>query len=219
MMNAGNDRDRWLAVVFLVGFCSTITRAGEVTWGNVQRIPEDLQSRFIDEYAIKPDDATILTISRAVADYFEATVPALRESPQIVANWVIGDLAAALNKDGIDITESKIKPDQLGVLLNRIQDGTISGKIAKELFDAMWEGEGGADEIIEAKGLRQITDSSAIEEIVDAVIAANPAQVEQYRAGKDKLLGFFVGQVMKETGGKANPGQVNKVLKRRLKKS
>ncbi len=102
--------------------------------------------------------------------------------------------------------------------MSRIQDGTISGKIAKEVFEAMWTGGGGADEIIEAKGLRQITDSSAIEKIVDAVIAANPDQVEQYRAGKDKVLGFFVGQVMKETGGKANPGQVNEVLKGRLRK-
>ena len=159
-----------------------------------------------------------MTLSRAVADYFEATVAAFKDNPKIAANWITGELSAALNRDGVDISDSKIAPADLAALLSRIQDGTISGKIAKEVFEAMWTGGGGADEIIEAKGLRQITDSSAIEKIVDAVIAANPDQVEQYRAGKDKVLGFFVGQVMKETGGKANPGQVNEVLKGRLRK-
>jgi aspartyl-tRNA(Asn)/glutamyl-tRNA(Gln) amidotransferase subunit B len=181
-------------------------------------LPDAKQSRFVEQYDVKPADAGILTVSRAVADYFEATVAAFKDNPKIVANWITGELSAALNRDGIDITDSKIAPADLAALLSRIQDGTISGKIAKEVFEAMWTGGGGADEIIEAKGLRQITDSSAIEKIVDAVIAANPDQVEQYRAGKDKVLGFFVGQVMKETGGKANPGQVNEVLKGRLGK-
>ncbi len=170
------------------------------------------------QYELKVEDTEILTLSRAVADYFEAVATKFPGKAQTAANWVIGDLSAALHRDGVDITDSKIGPADLAGLLSRIQDGTISGKIAKEVFDAMWVGEGGADEIIEAKGLKQITDSSAIEKIVDAVIAANPAQVEQYQAGKDKLLGFFVGQVMKETGGKANPGQVNEVLKARLRK-
>lgn len=134
----------------------------------------------------------------------------------MVANWIIGDLSGALNRDGLDIADSRIAPADLAGLLRRIQDGTISGKMAKEVFEAMWAGEGTADQIIAAKGLEQITDAQAIGKIVDAVIAANPAQVEQYRAGKDKLLGFFVGQVMKETGGKANPGQVNEILRRRL---
>ena len=179
-------------------------------------LPDAKQSRFVDQYELKVDDAGILTLNRAVADYFEAVATEFTGKAQTAANWVIGDLSAALNRDGVDITDSKIGPADLAGLLSRIQDGTISGKIAKEVFDAMWAGEGDADEIIESKGLKQITDSSAIEKIVDAVIAANPGQVEQYQAGKDKLLGFFVGQVMKETGGKANPGQVNEVLKRRL---
>jgi len=181
-------------------------------------LPDAKRSRFIEQYELKPGDAGILTVSRAVADYFEATVAAFKDNPKVAANWITGELSAALNRDGFDISDSKIAPADLAALLSRIQDGTISGKIAKEVFEAMWTGGGGADEIIEAKGLRQITDSSAIEKIVDAVIAANPDQVEQYRAGKDKVLGFFVGQVMKETGGKANPGQVNEVLKGRLRK-
>jgi aspartyl-tRNA(Asn)/glutamyl-tRNA(Gln) amidotransferase subunit B len=121
-----------------------------------------------------------------------------------------------LNKEGIEIGDSRIEAAALAALLNRIADDTITGKIAKEVFDSMWSGEGAADDIIEAKGLKQITDSSAIESIVDAVIAANPAQADDYRAGKDKLLGFFVGQVMKKTGGKANPGQVNDILRKKL---
>ncbi len=181
-------------------------------------LPDAKQARFVEQYELKPDDAGILTLSRPVADYFEAVASEYPGKPQTAANWVIGDLSAALHRDGVAISVSKIGPADLAGLLGRIEDGTISGKIAKEIFEAMWAGEGSADEIIEGKGLKQITDSSAIEKIVDAVIAANPAQVEQYQAGKDKLLGFFVGQVMKETGGKANPGQVNKVLKSRLKK-
>ena len=135
---------------------------------------------------------------------------------QVVANWVIGDLSGALNRDGIEIDDSHISAENLAGLLDRIADNTISGKIAKEVFEAMWAGEGTADEIIEAKGLKQITDSSAIESIVDEVIAANPSQVAEYQSGKDKLIGYFVGQVMQKTGGKANPGQVNQILKAKL---
>jgi aspartyl-tRNA(Asn)/glutamyl-tRNA(Gln) amidotransferase subunit B len=126
-------------------------------------------------------------------------------------------LSALLNKENVDIQESRISATRLAGLLDRIADNTISGKIAKEVFEAMWSGEGSADEIIEAKGLKQITDTGAIESIVDAVIEANPGQAAEFRAGKEKLLGFFVGQVMKETGGKANPGQVNQILKTKLK--
>ncbi len=180
-------------------------------------LPDAKHARFIEQYELKPDDAAVLTLSRPVADYFEAVAGDFAGKAQTAANWVVGELSAALNRDGVDITDSKVGPTNLAGLLSRIQDSTISGKIAKEVFDAMWAGEGGADEIIEAKGLKQITDSSEIEKIVDAVIAANPAQVEQYQAGKDKLLGFFVGEVMKESGGKANPGRVNEVLKARLK--
>ena len=189
----------------------------EVVKMSLPELPDAKQARFIDEYAIKPDDAAILTVSRPIADYFEAATAKFEDNAQTVANGVIGDLAAALHRDGVEIIDSKIGPEELAGLLRRIQDGTISGKIAKQVFEAMWVGEGSADAIIEAKGLQQISDSSAIEKIVDAVIAANPGQVEQYKAGKDKLLGFFVGQVMKDTGGKANPGQVNEVLKSKLK--
>ena len=136
-----------------------------------------------------------------------------------MANWVIGDLSGALNREGLEIETSRISAADLAGLVNRIHDKTISGKIAKEVFEAMWAGEGSADAVIEARGLKQITDTSAIEAIVDKVIAANPGQAEEYRAGKEKLIGFFVGQVMKETGGKANPGQVNEILKARLSKS
>jgi aspartyl-tRNA(Asn)/glutamyl-tRNA(Gln) amidotransferase subunit B len=188
----------------------------EAVRATLPELPAAKQARFVDEYAIKSDDASILTGSLALADYFEAVVAATEATAQVVANWVTGDLAAALNRDGLDVDAGKMSAQQLAGLLDRIADATISGKIAKEVFDAMWSGEGSADEIIEARGLKQITDSSAIESVVDAVIAANPGQVAEYKSGKDKLIGFFVGQVMKETGGKANPGQVNKILKDKL---
>ena len=179
-------------------------------------LPDDKRRRFVDEYGIKQDDAAILTTNRALADYFEAVTAATEASPQVAANWVIGDLSGALNKEGLEIEASRIPAQDLAGLLNRIEDKTISGKLAKEVFEAMWAGEGNADTVIEARGLKQITDSSAIEAIVDKVIAANPGQAEEYRAGKDKLIGFFVGQVMKETGGKANPAQVNEILRTKL---
>jgi aspartyl-tRNA(Asn)/glutamyl-tRNA(Gln) amidotransferase subunit B len=184
---------------------------------SLPELPDAKQQRFIEEYELKAADAEILTVSRALADYFEAVAAKTSAKVQVAANWVIGDLSALLNKGGLDITESRIDADALAGLLDRITDNTISGKIAKDVFESMWSGEGSADEIIEARGLKQITDSGAIEDIVDAVIEANPGQAAEYRAGKEKLLGFFVGQVMKETGGKANPGQVNQVLKEKLK--
>jgi aspartyl-tRNA(Asn)/glutamyl-tRNA(Gln) amidotransferase subunit B len=128
----------------------------------------------------------------------------------------MGELAASLNKESLDIGESPISSATLAALLRRIADQTISGKIAKEVFEAMWAGGGEADAIIEAKGLRQITDSAAIERVIDEVMAKNPAQLADYRSGKDKLFGFFVGQVMKATGGKANPAELNRLLKRKL---
>jgi len=179
-------------------------------------LPAAKQQRFVDEYGIKSDDADILTASRAMADFYEATVAGSNAGAQVVANWVIGDLSAALNRDALEIDSSKVSGADLAGLLDRIDDNTISGKIAKEVFDAMWAGNGTADEIIAAKGLKQITDSAAIEAIVDEVIAANPSQVAEYKSGKDKLIGYFVGQVMQKTGGKANPGQVNQVLKAKL---
>jgi aspartyl-tRNA(Asn)/glutamyl-tRNA(Gln) amidotransferase subunit B len=179
-------------------------------------LPDVKRQRFVSNYDIKEDDAAILTMSRALADYFEAVAAAAEAAPQVAANWIIGDLSGALNKEGVEIEECRISAEDLAGLINRIHDDTISGKIAKQVFEAMWEGEGNADEVIEARGLKQITDTSAIEAIVDKVIEANPGQVAEYKAGKDKLIGFFVGQVMKETGGKANPGQVNEILRARL---
>jgi aspartyl-tRNA(Asn)/glutamyl-tRNA(Gln) amidotransferase subunit B len=188
----------------------------ETVRATLPELPDAKQHRFEAEYGLKADDARILVTSKASADYYEAVAAATAAKPQVAANWVIGDLSGALNKEGLDIEASRINAAELATLLDRIADNTISGKIAKEVFDAMWTGEGSADEIIEAKGLKQITDSSAIESVVDQVIAANPGQVAEYKAGKDKLIGFFVGQVMKETGGKANPGQVNAILKDKL---
>ncbi len=179
-------------------------------------LPDAKLQRFVDDYGLKSDDAGILTATRSLADYFEAVVAGTDAKPQVAANWVIGDLSASLNKEGLDIEESKIGAEDLAGLVSRIHDDTISGKIAKQVFEAMWAGEGTADAIIEAKGLRQITDTSAIEAIVDKVIEAHPSQVAEFRAGKDKLIGFFVGQVMKETKGQANPGQVNQILKAKL---
>ncbi len=185
---------------------------------SLPELPAAKQQRFMDDYQIKNDDADILTVSRSMADYYEAAVAATSASAQVVANWVLGDLSGALNRDGLEIDASRIAAVDLAGLLDRISDNTISGKIAKEVFEAMWSGEGTADAIIEAQGLKQITDTSAIEAIVAEVIAANPSQVAEYQSGKDKLIGFFVGQVMQKTGGKANPGQVNQILKAKLSK-
>ena len=179
-------------------------------------LPDAKRIRLVDEYSIKNEDADILVESRALADYFEASTAASDAKPQLVANWIIGDLSAAMNKDGLDIADSKVAPQQLAGLLNRIADNTISGKIAKEVFDAMWAGDGSADDVIESRGLKQITDTAAIEAAIDKVIEANPIQVTEYKSGKDKLIGYFVGHVMKETHGKANPAAVNKILKQKL---
>ena len=179
-------------------------------------LPDAKKHRFVDEYGFSADDAGVLTASRELADYFEIAAKEVEGGAKSVANWVLGDLSAALNRNAVDITASPIPAEALGGLVLRIQDNTISGKIAKEVFEAMWNKEGTADEIIEKKGLKQITDTSAIEPIIDEIIANNPKQLEQYRAGKEKLMGFFVGQVMKASKGKANPGQVNEILKKKL---
>jgi aspartyl-tRNA(Asn)/glutamyl-tRNA(Gln) amidotransferase subunit B len=153
-----------------------------------------------------------------LADYFEAVVKTSGCEAKLCANWVVGDLSAALNKADLDISDSPVSAEQLAGLLSRINDGTISGKIAKQIFEALWQQEGvSADAIIDAKGLRQISDTGAIAAIIDKIIADNPGQVEQYRSGKDKVFGFFVGQVMKEMQGKANPAEVNKMLVEKLK--
>ena len=159
---------------------------------------------------------SILTSSRQLADYFEAVYKTSGSEAKLCANWITGDLSAALNKAGLDITDSPISDERLSGLLARISDNTISGKIAKQVFEALWQSTSTADEIIAEKGLKQITDTGAIVAIIDKIIADNPGQVEQYRSGKDKVFAFFVGQVMKEMQGKANPAEVNKMLKEKL---
>lgn len=189
----------------------------EAIRATMPELPDAKQARFMDEYGLKSDDAAILTASRTLADFYEGVVKATDATAQVAANWVIGDLGAALNRDGLDISDSKISSNELAGLVDRIHDDTISGKIAKQVFEAMWDGEGSADDVIESKGLKQITDSGAIELVVDKVIADNLDQVAEYKAGKDKLIGFFVGKVMQETKGQANPGQVNQILRDKLK--
>jgi aspartyl-tRNA(Asn)/glutamyl-tRNA(Gln) amidotransferase subunit B len=185
--------------------------------GTLPELPDQKAARYIEKFGLSPYDAGVLTASREMGDYYEAVVAALGGgNAKLAANWTMGELSAALNKDGLDISASRIEAPKLAGLLTRIADETISGKIAKEVFEQMW-GEGrDADAIIEARGLKQITDSSAIERTIDEVMAANPKQLADYRSGKDKLFGFFVGQVMKVTGGKANPAQVNELLRKKL---
>jgi aspartyl-tRNA(Asn)/glutamyl-tRNA(Gln) amidotransferase subunit B len=179
-------------------------------------LPDEKRERFIYEFGLTPYEASVLTASREMADYYEAVEKAAGGETKLAANWVIGDLAGALNKAGLDITQSPVSADVLGGMLRRIADETISGKIAKQVFDAMWKGEGDADTVIEHKGLKQVTDGGLIEGIIDDVLANNPDNVAQYKQGKEKLFGFFVGQVMKATQGKANPAQVNELLKKKL---
>jgi len=176
-------------------------------------LPDAKCDRFMQAYGLSRYDAGALTANRELAGFFERTVEAAGGESKLSANWVMGELSGLLNKEGRDISASPVSPDRLGGMLQRIKDGTISGKIAKQVFEAMWNGEDDADAIIEKKGLKQITDTGAIEKIVRDVLDANPKQVEQYKGGQEKLLGFFVGQVMKATQGKANPGEVNKILK------
>ncbi|MCU7930108.1 MAG: Asp-tRNA(Asn)/Glu-tRNA(Gln) amidotransferase subunit GatB [Candidatus Thiodiazotropha sp. (ex Codakia rugifera)] len=183
---------------------------------NMPELPDQKRQRFESDYSLSSTDALMLTQSRQQADFFEKVVSNGGDA-RMAANWVTVELTGALNKAGIPLSQSPVTPEQVGGLLRRIADNTISGKLAKQVFEAMWNGEGDADKVIEAKGLKQITDSGQIETIIDEIIANNPKQVEQFRAGKDKLLGFFVGQVMKQTQGKANPGQVNKILLGKLK--
>ena len=179
-------------------------------------LPDAKRERFVRQYGLNDYDAAVLTASRESADYFESLVAAGGGDPKTAANWVTGELAGALNRDGLEIGQSPVSPQALSALLARIADDTISGKLAKQVFEAMWQGEGDPDSIIEAQGLKQITDSGAIEAIIERIIADNPGQVHQYRAGKEKVMGFFVGQVMKATQGKANPAQVNQLLKDKL---
>jgi aspartyl-tRNA(Asn)/glutamyl-tRNA(Gln) amidotransferase subunit B len=179
-------------------------------------LPDQKANRYVEQFGLSAYDAGLLTASREMGDYYESVVAKLGGQAKLAANWVMGELSAALNKDGLEVTKSRIDPTRLAELLARIADETISGKIAKEVFEQMWSEGKDADAIIEAKGLKQITDTGAIEKVIDEVMAANPKQLADYRSGKDKLFGFFVGQVMKVTAGKANPAQVNDLLKKRL---
>ena len=187
---------------------------------DLPELPAVKFERFVKEYDLTDYDAGVLTASRATADYFEEVAKACGE-PKLTANWITGELSSHLNANDLDISESPVNSDMLTGLIKRIADDTISGKIAKQVFEALWQKEGGedesaADKIIESKGLKQITDSGAIESIIDEIIANNTAQVEQYRSGKEQVFGFFVGQVMKASQGKANPAQVNEMLKDKL---
>ena len=179
-------------------------------------LPDARRARFVADYGLPDYDAGVLTSTRELADYTEAVVALAPADAKLAANWVMGELAARLNEGNLDITQSRVSAAQLAGLLVRISDETISGKIAKQVFDVLWSEGGDTDAIIDRLGLRQITDTGALEAIIDQIIADNPAQRDQYRAGKDKLFGFFVGQAMKATGGKANPAQLNDLLRRKL---
>ncbi|WP_186261882.1 Asp-tRNA(Asn)/Glu-tRNA(Gln) amidotransferase subunit GatB [Burkholderia gladioli] len=195
--------------------------------GEMPELPAAMQQRFVEQYGVTPYDAVVLTASKAMAAYFETVVDKLSDvrdagvmQAKGVANWIIGDVSAQLNRDGIEIDASPVSAAQLALLLRRIADGTISNKIAKEIFQAIWDEKAGdeaaADRIIEAKGLKQISDSGALEAIIDEVLAANAKSVEEFRAGKEKAFNALVGQAMKATKGKANPTQVNELLKKKL---
>jgi aspartyl-tRNA(Asn)/glutamyl-tRNA(Gln) amidotransferase subunit B len=184
-------------------------------------LPQELSLRFEGDYGLSAYDAAALTASRDTAQYYVEAVKAIggghAHLPKLVANWVMGELAARLNKEEKSITQSPVNAVQLASLVARIADNTISNNIAKKVFEALWNGEGtDADSIIEAQGLKQVTDASAIEPIIDEVLAANAKNVEEYRAGKEKAFNALVGQVMKASKGKASPAQVNELLKKKL---
>ena len=179
-------------------------------------LPDEKRERFCTEFGLPPYDAGVLTSSRELANFYEAVLVASGGEPKLAANWVMGELLGALNKEGKELADSPVSAALLGGMLQRIADNTISGKIAKQVFEAMWNGEGDADTVIEKHGLKQVTDSGAIEKIIDEVLANNPQQLADYRSGKDKLFGFFVGQVMRASQGKANPQQLNELLKKKL---
>jgi len=178
-------------------------------------LPHQKKARYVESLGLSDYDADVITSSKAIADYYETMIEN-NNNAKLCANWVMGELSGALNKDQLDISQSPISPEELSLLVERISDNTISGKIAKDVFKALWNQEGGVDKVIESKGLKQITDTGEIEKIIEEVISNNSAQVDQYRSGNEKILGFFVGQIMKATNGKANPKQVNDILRKKL---
>jgi len=184
---------------------------------NMPELPAAKLQRYTEVLGIAESDARALVADKAIAEYFEGVVDADSSEPKLAANWITGELFARLNKDGIEINQNPVSCSEFAGLIRRIADNTISGKLGKQVFDAMWLGEGGADEIIQAKGLQQITDPAAIEALIEEVLTANPSQVAEFRSGKEKLMGFFVGSVMKASGGKVNPAQLNEILIRKLR--
>ena len=188
----------------------------EAVRATLPELPDEKAARFVREHGLSEYDAGVLTASREIAAFYEDVLRRVGQDPKLCANWVMGDFSAFLNRDNLDVGAAKVDAAGLAGLVSRIVDATISGKIAKEVFEAMWESGASADAVIEQKGLRQITDTGAIESAIDDVMAKNPGQLADYRSGKDKLFGFFVGQVMKATGGKANPAQLNELLKKKL---
>lgn len=189
----------------------------EAVRATLPELPSEKQARFIKEFGLSSDDSSVLTADREVAEYFEATARATQAEAKVVSNWMTGELFANLNKSELEVNESPISSQQLATLLDRIADKTLSGNTAKQVFAAMWVGEGDVDEIIEAKGLKQITDTSAIEGIVDEVIDNCSEQVQQFKDGNEKVIGFLVGQVMQKSKGKANPQMANQMLRDKLK--
>ncbi len=180
-------------------------------------LPEARRTRYMDRYALTSYDASMLTSSREMADYFDACVSlAGPENAKLAANWIIGEVSAQLNREDLEIAQCPVSPKQLGGMLVRIADGTISNSGAKEVFRMLWSEGGDADAIIEAKGLKQVSDAGAIEALVDGILAANADKVAEYRSGKEKLFGFFVGLAMKASKGKANPAQLNEILQKKL---
>ena len=182
---------------------------------NLPELPEEKENRYIKEIGLDESEAKIISSSKTMANMFE-DASSKTNNTKLVANWLVGDISALLNKDNIEIDESNLSAENFGKLIERISDNTISGKIAKSVLDEIWENGSDVDEIIESKGLVQIQDESLLEEIANKVIESNPDQVSAYKNGKDKLFGFFVGQVMKETQGKANPKSVNEILRKIL---
>ena len=184
--------------------------------GELPELPEQKQQRYMDELGLSAYDAGVITSSLALSGYFE-TVTEKTGDAKLSANWITGELSARLNREEVEIDKAAVDAEAFALLLKRIKDNTISGKIAKDVLDAMWNGEGSADEVIKNKGLKQITDTGAIEAFVDEVINSNPSQFEELKGGKDKMMGFFVGQVMKMSKGKANPAQVNELIRSKMK--
>ena len=198
-----------LPVILEKGFIDSIKK-------EMPELPEEKKNRFTQDYKLSEYDSGLLSADKDLADFFEESVK-ISASSKLTANWIMGEFLAELNKDNLPISDSKVSAKQLGTLISRIEDSTISGKIAKDVFEKMWESSKGPDQIIAEQGLEQVTDDKEIESMIDEVIANNPQQLEQYKSGKDRLFGFFVGQVMQASQGKANPKQVNEILKSKLK--